>query len=152
MLSIIIIVVTIILDQISKYIVYSQMNLQQSIPVINNFFHITYVENPGAAFGILPYQTWFFLVITSLVVIALSYYIYTLKKDQILLKIAFALQIGGAIGNFIDRFRTGYVIDFIDFKIWAPVFNIADIAIVVGVGLFALEVILEIVKEKRAEV
>lgn len=152
MLSIIIIVATIILDQLSKYIVSNQMTLYQSTPVINNFFHITYVENPGAAFGILPYQTWFFLVITVLVVIVLGYYIFTLKKDQLLLKIAFALQIGGAIGNFIDRFRTGYVIDFIDFKVWSPVFNIADIAIVVGVGLFALEVVREFIKEKKAEV
>ena len=152
MLSFIIIVATIILDQFSKNIVANQMTLYQSIPVINNFFHITYVENPGAAFGILAYQTWFFLIITSLVVIVLGYYLFTLKRDQLLLKIAFALQIGGAIGNFIDRFRTGYVVDFIDFKVWAPVFNIADVAIVVGVGLFALEVVREIIKEKRAEV
>lgn len=152
MLSIIIIVATIILDQFSKYIVANQMTLYQSIPVINNFFHITYVENPGAAFGILAYQTWFFLIITSLVVIVLAYYIFTLKKDQLLLKIAFALQIGGAIGNFIDRFRTGYVVDFIDFKVWSPVFNIADVAIVIGVGLFALEVVRETIKERRAEV
>lgn len=152
MLVLAIIVSSILLDQISKYIVVREMTLYQSIPIISNFFHITYIENPGAAFGILAYQTWFFLIITSLVVITLGYYAFQLKKEQTLLRVAFALQIGGAIGNFIDRFRTGYVVDFIDFKVWSPVFNIADVAIVVGVCLFALEVVTDLFKEKRAEV
>ncbi|QNO16331.1 signal peptidase II [Alkalicella caledoniensis] len=149
---IIIILGIILIDQISKLIIVNNMVLGQSIPVINNFFHITYVRNPGAAFGILAYRTEFFIIITTLVVIILGYYVYKLKKDQLLLKIAFALQIGGAIGNFIDRIREGYVVDFLDFKVWSPVFNIADMAIVIGVGLFALEVLLEYINEKKAEV
>ena len=151
MYTLLIIIGVIILDQISKFIVVQNMVLNQSIPIINNFFHITYVLNPGAAFGILAYQTPFFLIVTTLVVGVLGYYVYKLKKEQWLLKIAFSLQIGGAIGNFIDRYRGGYVIDFLDFKIWSPVFNIADMAIVVGVGLFALEVLLEFMEERKTK-
>ncbi|SHJ61763.1 signal peptidase II . Aspartic peptidase. MEROPS family A08 [Anaerobranca californiensis DSM 14826] len=152
MLILFIIIITLILDQWTKYLITSQMILNQSIPVINNFFHITYVKNPGAAFGILPYQTTFFIIVTVLVVVVLGYYAFSLNKNQLLLKVAFALQIGGAIGNFIDRIRTGYVVDFLDFKIWSPVFNVADVAIVLGVSLFALQVVTEIIKDKKAEV
>lgn len=152
MLILLIIIITIVLDQWTKYLVSSQMILNQSIPIINNFFHITYVRNPGAAFGILAYQTTFFIIITILVVLVLGYYVFSLNKDQVLLKVAFALQIGGAIGNFIDRIRTGYVVDFLDFKIWSPVFNVADVAIVLGVSLFALQVVTEVIKDKKAEV
>ncbi|SES73591.1 signal peptidase II [Anaerobranca gottschalkii] len=152
MLILFIIIITIVLDQWTKYLVSSQMILNQSIPIINNFFHITYVRNPGAAFGILAYQTTFFIIITILVVLVLGYYVFSLNKDQVLLKVAFALQIGGAIGNFIDRIRTGYVVDFLDFKIWSPVFNVADVAIVLGVSLFALQVVTEVIKDKKAEV
>ena len=152
-MAIILIIIGItVIDQLSKLIIVNNMSLHQTIPVIENFFHITYVRNPGAAFGILAYRTEFFIIITSLVIVILGYYVYTLKRDQLLLKIAFALQIGGAIGNFVDRIRSGYVVDFIDFKVWSPVFNIADMAIVIGVGLFALEILFEYLKEKKAEV
>jgi len=133
---IIIAVLIIFADQLSKYFVTSLMQAGESIPLIENFLHLTYVRNPGAAFGMLPYQKIFFIVITVVVVIFIIYYYRLLSADHRLLRFSLALLLGGAIGNLIDRLRSGYVIDFIDFKIWPPVFNIADSAIVIGIGLF----------------
>jgi signal peptidase II len=125
-------------DQFSKHLVVSLMQTGQSLALIENFLYITYVRNPGAAFGMLPYQTIFFVIITVVVVAFILYYYRILSSDHRLLRFALALQLGGAIGNLIDRVRTGYVVDFIDFKIWPPVFNIADSAIVIGIGLFII--------------
>jgi signal peptidase II len=107
------------------------MVLYESIPVIPNIFHLTYIENPGAAFGLLANQRIFFIVITIIILIAVIYFYRQLKPGQILLKIALGMVVGGAIGNLIDRLRIGTVTDFFDFRIW-PVFNIADSAIVIG--------------------
>lgn len=130
----ILIITTIVLDQIVKYYINLNMTVGQSIPIINDILHITYVLNPGAAFGILEHKRAFFILIVF-VMLVISYYVYKKNsKMNLFLKIGMALLIGGAIGNLIDRVKTGYVIDFIDFRIW-PVFNIADIAIVIGVGI-----------------
>ena len=130
----ILIITTIVLDQIVKYYINLNMTVGQSIPIINDILHITYVLNPGAAFGILEHKRVFFILIVF-VMLVISYYVYKkISKMNLFLKIGMALLIGGAIGNLIDRVKTGYVIDFIDFRIW-PVFNIADIAIVIGVGI-----------------
>ncbi len=128
----------IVLDQISKYFIVSLMQVGQSIPLINNFLHITYVRNPGAAFGMLPYQTLFFILVTLVVAVLIIYYYRTLSDDHKWLRFGLALQLGGAIGNLIDRVMEGYVVDFIDFKIWPPVFNIADSAIVIGITIFII--------------
>ncbi len=126
-------------DQISKYMVTICMQTGQSIVLIRDFLHITYVLNPGAAFGMLPYQTLFFVIITLLVIGFIIYYYRTVDNKYNLLRVALSLQLGGAIGNLIDRIiRDGYVVDFIDFKIWPPVFNLADSALVIGIGLFVI--------------
>src|SRR5687767_9536061 len=110
-------------------------------PVLGDYFRFTYVENRGAAFGLLQDQTAFFVLVGVLVigVIAASYRY--LPRSGLLLHLALGLQLGGAIGNLIDRVRQGYVVDFVDFGYhsnWWPVFNVADSAIVVGVALLAL--------------
>jgi signal peptidase II len=128
----------IVIDQFSKHLVVSMMQAGQSIPLINNFLHITYVRNPGAAFGMLPYQTLFFVLVTLVVAVLILYYYRTLSDDHKWLRFGLALQLGGAIGNLIDRIMEGYVVDFIDFKIWPPVFNIADSAIVIGIAIFII--------------
>ncbi|WP_353892180.1 signal peptidase II [Proteinivorax hydrogeniformans] len=152
MLYPVIIIIIIALDQISKLLAYNLMDISESIPLIENFLHITLWTNPGAAFGILPHQRLFFIVVTILVTVVLSYYIYKLPSEKWVLKLAFSLQIGGALGNLIDRIYLGEVIDFIDFKIWSPIFNVADIAIVVGVALFALDVLVfDMIQEKTGE-
>ena len=135
--------VVILLDQATKYAVDNLMNLSQTIPLAESIFHITYVRNPGAAFGILAGQRWFFVVVTLGVIVLLMVYARQVRENN-LLQVAFALQLGGAVGNLIDRMMHNYVIDFFDFRlINFPVFNIADIAIVTGVGLFALDMLME---------
>ncbi|WP_350344870.1 signal peptidase II [Proteinivorax tanatarense] len=147
-----IILIIIAIDQITKLLAYNLMDMRQSIPIIENFLHLTLWTNPGAAFGILAHQRLFFIVVTILVTVVLGYYIYKLPQEKWFLKLAFSLQIGGAIGNLIDRIYLGEVIDFIDFKIWSPIFNVADIAIVVGVALFALDVIVfDTINDKKEE-
>jgi len=124
----------ILLDRFTKMTVVSHMAEGESIPLINNIFHLTYVLNPGAAFGMLPHNRVFFLGIGIAAVAA----IFWLRRDILAegwqIRSGTALFLGGTIGNLWDRMQTGYVIDFFDFRVW-PVFNIADIAICAGVGL-----------------
>ena len=120
------------LDQISKMRVVSSMTLGESIPIIEKFFYFTYTLNPGAAFGILPNQRVFFLLIGVALLICFVIFYPRLNKMEKLLKFGVILGVSGSIGNLIDRIQTGYVIDFLDFKIWRAIFNIADVAIVCG--------------------
>ncbi|MTI95011.1 MAG: signal peptidase II [Firmicutes bacterium] len=131
----------IVIDQVSKYLVTASLNVGQTVPIIPDIFHITYIRNPGAAFGILPNQRLFFILVTLAVITVLIVYARQMKHHA-LLQIAFGLQLGGAAGNLIDRLFHGPVVDFLDFRFW-PVFNIADSAIVIGVGLFALDLFVD---------
>ncbi len=122
------------LDQAAKFWVASSMRIGQSIPVLDGIFHITYIENPGAAFGLFAHQRWMFLAAGgALLLIAAASYRH-IRRADVLTRSGVSLLLGGAVGNLIDRVRLGRVIDFFDFRVW-PVFNIADIAICVGVGL-----------------
>jgi len=135
MSCLIISIIVLILDQLSKYII--EINLyKKSIDIIENVFSITYVENYGAAWGILSNNNWIILILTPLLIGLIVWYLYKISKNK-LEYIAGGLVIGGAIGNYLDRIVRGYVVDFFDFKIW-PVFNIADIGIVVGCILMIL--------------
>lgn len=125
-------------DLLSKIFVVRYMGLNESIPIIKNIFHLTYVQNPGAAFGILAYRTGFFVLAALIVVSFIIIYLRHLPQGHSMLRFALALQLGGVLGNLIDRLRLGYVIDFLDFRVW-PVFNLADIAIVIGIGLLILD-------------
>lgn len=125
-------------DQLTKYLVTVTMEMGQTITVIENFLYITYVRNPGAAFGMLPYRTIFLVIVTLLVLLFIIYFYRTLPPGYTMLRIGLALQLGGALGNLIDRIRTSYVVDFINFTVWPPVFNLADTAIVVGIALFLI--------------
>lgn len=124
-----------ILDQLTKLIIINTLELHQSLPVIEGVFHLTYVRNSGAAFGILAEQRIFFIIITLLLIGFLIFFYRQVKEQGLLINIILGLILGGAVGNLIDRVRFGYVIDFFDFRIW-PVFNIADTAIVIGIGFF----------------
>lgn len=126
----------VLIDQWTKHLVSTKMELGQSIALIESFLHFTYVRNPGAAFGMLPYQTALFVVVTLIVAAAILYFYRILEEKHFWLRLGLALMLGGAAGNLIDRISSGYVVDFIDFKIWPPVFNIADSAIVIGVAIF----------------
>ena len=124
----------VILDQFSKYIVVEKMALGESIPIIEEVFHLTYILNPGAAFGMFAYNRLFFIAIAVVVIGIIIWARREILASPWEVKAGCGLFLGGAIGNLIDRARQGLVIDFFDFRIW-PVFNIADIAICIGVGL-----------------
>lgn len=152
-----------VLDQLSKWYIVNRMDLGESRPVIGTFFQITSHRNTGAAFSILEGQRWFFLSVTSIVVVGIVWYIRrTVKANKRLLPIALSLVLGGALGNFVDRALFGEVVDFLQF--WFqfpffgydvdyifPIFNIADSAIVVGVGLIFLDTLIEWRNERRGE-
>lgn len=124
----------VILDQFSKYIVVENMALGESIPIIEEVFHLTYILNPGAAFGMFAHNRLFFIAIAVIVIDIIIWARREILASPWEVKAGCGLFLGGAIGNLIDRARQGLVIDFFDFRIW-PVFNIADIAICIGVGL-----------------
>jgi len=142
----IILAVIVILDQVTKYLAYVYLQPQATIPIINKFFYLTYVENRGAAFGILQDKVWFLSIITSIIILAAVYYVYKNPLMGKVTRLCIALIMAGAIGNLIDRIRLGYVIDFFDFLIW-PVFNIADSSVVVGTIILAF--ILMFDKERK---
>lgn len=133
-------IVIVILDQLTKHLILTSMRPYESIPVIENVFHITFVRNPGAAFGILQNQTAFFIVVTIIVIFLLVGVYWKLARKNIILTTGLSLQLGGAVGNLIDRIRFSYVVDFLDFRVW-PVFNVADMAIVTGVILLAWQLL-----------
>ncbi len=120
------------LDQLSKFAVLNNLKEVGDIPLIQNIFHLTYVENRGAAFGFFQNQKLFFVITTTIVVAAIIFYLLRTKNLMWPLKIGLYLIIGGAIGNLIDRLRYGFVVDFFHIVNRWPVFNIADSAIVVG--------------------
>jgi signal peptidase II len=138
-------VLVVLLDQMTKRLAEERLDRagirSVPLPIAGDYLRFTYVENRGAAFGLLQDQTTFFVLVGILVVgvIAASYRY--LPRSGFLVHLALGLQLGGAVGNLIDRVRQGYVVDFVDFGYrsnWWPVFNVADSAIVVGVALLAL--------------
>lgn len=139
-----------ILDQLAKHIVMSTMMLGQSIPVIPGIFHITYILNPGAAFGILADARWFFVAVAFVMFAFFLRYYSWLKEQSRLLRYGCAAMLSGAIGNMIDRVQSGFVVDFFDFRIW-PIFNIADIAIVLGVAGMIVAMFSERKERERAK-
>lgn len=135
------IAVLILIDQITKYIVSIQLQNGREIDIIKNIFSLSYVENRGIAFGMMQGGRWFFVIFTILILLAYIYYynkVLKYKKD-IFYNISLILIVSGAIGNFIDRVHLGYVIDFLYFKlINFPVFNLADIYVVIGAILYVI--------------
>lgn len=127
-----IVIIWLVLDQVSKYYVMNHFAIGESVSVIQNVFHLTYIINRGAAFGMLANQRWFFLVVAFILIIVYAIYHKKVNRGPISLRIGSALLISGAIGNGIDRYVLHGVVDFFDFRIW-PIFNIADIGICVGV-------------------
>ncbi|MEK6742246.1 MAG: signal peptidase II [Nitrospirota bacterium] len=143
-----IIAAIILLDQLTKQLVVRSFNLHESVRIIPGFFDLTYVRNPGAAFGFLAgapgvWRSIFFITV-SIVALAVIVALVRQTRDRLSL-IALSLIGGGAVGNLIDRIRFGEVVDFIDWYYRAfhwPTFNIADSAITIGVGLLAIDMLL----------
>lgn len=148
----IIAVLIILLDQFTKWLVVKYMELGESIQLIENFLYLTSHRNRGAAWGILQGQMWFFYIITVIVIVALVFYLEKEAKNNKLMGLSIALMLGGAIGNFIDRVFRKEVVDFVNTYIFGydfPIFNVADSALVIGVGLIMLQMIREEREAKR---
>lgn len=132
-------VILIIIDQLTKYFTVQNIDLYEVVEVIPNIISLTYIRNSGAAFSILEGQMWFFYIVTIIVVAGLIYYMYTEARENKVLGFLLSLILAGAIGNFIDRLFLQYVVDmikleFIDFAI----FNVADSYLTVGVILLLI--------------
>ena len=143
---IIITIILILLDAISKMIISNNLTLNKSITIIPNFFYLTYAHNYGGAWSICENSTLIITIVSFIVILGISYYIFKNKVTKKIEVIGYSLLLGGAIGNLIDRVMYGYVIDFFDFYIFGydfPVFNIADIGIITGIILLAISMILE---------
>lgn len=129
------------LDQLTKRLVVLKLKPIHDFPLIDKVFHLTYVENRGAAFGILQGRHLFFITMTIIVMLFVFIYYYKLPRDRKYhwMRLALILLASGAIGNLIDRIKLGYVVDFLYFKlIDFPVFNFADICVVVGVTILSI--------------
>ena len=127
----------VILDQFTKFLVKSNFQLGQSIPLIKNIFHMTYVTNTGSAFGLFRNLNFFFVIFSIIVILAIFYYLRQIKEKDKLVIFSISLLLGGTIGNLIDRLAYGYVIDFLDFRVW-PVFNVADSAVTISIVLLII--------------
>jgi signal peptidase II len=137
--------VIVVLDQVTKLYVDANFRLHETVPVVRGFFHLTYVRNKGAAFGILAdnaVRVPFFITVSVVAMLGILWYIKRIRKDQKLALFSLSLIFSGAFGNLIDRIRLGEVIDFLD-VFWRhyhwPAFNVADSAITVGVTLLFIE-------------
>jgi signal peptidase II len=125
----------IILDQFSKYLALEYLTKVETIPLIESVFHLTFRQNTGAAFSILRNNLNFLIILTGVVILVMGYLFYRMIKDKqhMMMLVGLSFMFGGAIGNFIDRVRLGYVVDYFDFRlINFAVFNVGDSFIVVG--------------------
>ena len=143
-------------DQVSKYLVVTWLGEGQSWDITDwlaPFVRITHVTNTGAAFGLFPQGGVFFAVVAVIVIVAIVLYYHNLPDGQCLMRVALGLQLGGAIGNLVDRLRYKWsVVDFIDFNFWPlhnwPISNLADVSVVAGVTLLALAMLWEERRER----
>ncbi|QLK85810.1 signal peptidase II [Staphylococcus sp. 17KM0847] len=140
-LSLFIIFVILIGDQLTKWLIATQMKVGESFVVIPHFLSITSHRNDGAAWGILSGQMFFFYIVTVVIIVALIMFYVKETKGNMLMQVAISLLLAGAVGNFIDRVRHGEVVDFIDtvfFSYDFPIFNIADASLTIGVVLLVI--------------
>lgn len=155
LVSILIMVGIVLFDQITKLLVVANIPLRTSVEVIPNVFRFTYIQNDGAAFGMLDNARWVFMVFSSIAIVGVLAYLFIKKPQSKLLCISLAFIVGGGVGNMIDRVRLGYVIDFLDFcafpKLWMWTFNIADSFVVVGAGMLMLWMVLDLIREMKEE-
>ena len=132
-----------VFDQLTKHLIVSSLYVGQTIPIVRGIFHLTRVHNTGIAFGLFRNQAASLVAVSGLTIGFIVFHLVVRNKQGKLKRgefFALFLILAGALGNLIDRLRFGYVIDFLDFRVW-PVFNVADSAITIGVGLILLRCI-----------
>jgi len=136
----------VVADQVSKQFVLVRLPLGESLPLLPNIFHLTAVHNTGIAFGFFQDNPHLLTLLIGSCVLMLFIFSKRMMRESLVERLAYGLILGGAVGNLIDRVRFGWVIDFLDFRIW-PVFNLADSGITIGVILFAWKILF--VREKN---
>ena len=145
-----IIIAGIILDQLTKLLSSKFLSKIDTLPLIDGVLHLTYVENRGAAFGMLANHRWVFITVSTVTILALTVFLFSGKSEKRLYNIPIALIISGGVGNMIDRIFLGYVVDFIDFRlINFAVFNGADSFVCVGAALLILALVLDIIEDGK---
>ena len=144
----------VVADQLTKWLTVSFLEVGESVAVIPSVLNFTYVQNRGAAFGMLADRRWVFMIISTLAIGALIFYLWKFRPDSPWGCVALSLIIGGGIGNMIDRVALSYVIDFIDFcalgDLWVWVFNVADACVCVGGGILFVWCLVSIIRDARA--
>ena len=140
----------VVLDQITKWLAVEYLIPVGTVPIIKDALHLTYVENPGAAFGMMQNSRWIFLLVSTVAIIAIIIYLIKFAPKNKLALLSLAFILGGGIGNMIDRVALGYVVDFIDFRlINFAVFNVADSFVCVGAALLIIYVLFIEGKENK---
>ena len=149
-INILIIVLCIAADQLTKICAAANLKDIPTLPIIENIFHFTYVENRGAAFGMLADHRWVFMILSVVGIAAIFVYLTVTKPKSWWMRLALCFIVGGGVGNMIDRIARGYVIDFIDCRfINFYVFNVADSFVCVGCAMFIIAVIIDEVRERK---
>lgn len=152
---IIVIAALVAVDQVTKLMAAHLLTSGVSADILPGIFRFTYVENRGAAFGMLSEHRWVFMIISVVAILALIVYLWKFRPDSIFACMAISMIIAGGIGNMIDRVALGYVIDFFDFyafgELWPWVFNFADACVCVGGGILVIWLIFSMVAEAKAE-
>ncbi len=161
LISFLIIFGVVALDQLTKWIVMLNMELGESIPFIKNVFNFTYIRNPGASFGSFSNNRWVFMVVSTVMIAGIIFYLVKYRPQQKLIYIPAAMIAGGGIGNMIDRlfygegFGNGTVVDFLDFcafpDLWYWIFNVADAFVCVGAAILFVYLFIDIIKEEKAK-
>ena len=144
-----IVVLGVLADYFTKLIAVNRLKGEDPVPLIRGILRFSYVENPGAAWGMLSEHRWVFMVFSALAIVVIA--IYLIRRDPpILLCVSLSLILSGGIGNMIDRTFRGVVVDFIEFYLFSfPVFNVADCLVVIGSGLLIVWLILDTVRERK---
>ena len=133
-------------DQFTKHLVSSSMQLGQSQEIINNFLYFTYAHNTGVAWGMLAGHLWLFIIVALVSAVLMIVFFMKTRRYEVLTRFGLVLTFAGMAGNLIDRVMYGYVRDFIDVVIFNynfPIFNVADMAVVIGVILIIIEIVFE---------
>ena len=159
LISLLIVLACVALDQATKWGVLLNMELGESIPLIKNVFHFTYIRNPGASFGSFSDSRWVFMVISTVMIVGMIFYLVKYRPKKKLIYIPTAMIIGGGIGNMIDRlfygesFGNGTVVDFLDFcafpNLWYWIFNVADSFVCVGAAILFVYLFVDIIKDEK---
>lgn len=148
--ALIISAVVVILDQISKYLVVQNIAEGATVKCIDGLFHLTYIKNEGAAFGMLSDRRWVFMAVSVIAIAAIIIYMWRAKPQSMWEKTALGMIVGGGIGNMIDRVLNGYVVDFVEVEfVKFAVFNVADAFVTVSCGILIVYLVVLTVRESR---